>query len=311
MITGASSCSGRHAVQYLQATGDIEIHGTTRRLINIDGLHDCHLCDFRNKEDVQRVVNNVKPDTILHLAGTSDPSDPESLIQTNINGTWQLLESCSKLEHSVNVMVVGSAAGFGEMKPEEIHLSGSRTCEPGSLYGVSREAQMAMGRLLDGRNGLSVFLCRTFNLIGPGISSRYVPSALAIRIANALANGEKELELRDMDAVRDFIDVRDAVAAYFQILQHGRSAYAYSVGTGQPITIKGLSEHLADALGAGIRFTAPPGPHDISRTGIKRSVSDSSVLKRETNWLPVFKFGESLSDMLAELPLPLSNRKKD
>mgnify|MGYP002629436889 CR=1 FL=1 len=298
LITGVTSCSGLHAVRHLESVSDVHVHGTARVAVSMNGLQRCHVCDFLSPEDIHRVISDVRPDQILHLAASSDPSDPNKLLQTNISGVWNLLEACEKLNREVDVLIVGSAASFGEMHQGEVGLGSNRVCEPGSLYGVSRQTQTEMGRIADGNNGLKVFLCRTFNLIGPGISDRYVPTALAARIQAAVEQGASELELRDMDGVRDFIDVRDAVAAYFAILEHGQTGHPYSVGSGEPVTIGQLADVLAAEQGAAIRFKEPEITPGKSRSGIKRSVADATDLQKDTGWAPRFTLCDSVRDML-------------
>ena len=299
LITGVTSCTGLHAVIYLASTPDVILHGAARRSICLESLNDCHKCDFRNADDIHRVVSTVQPDQVLHLAASSDASKPDEMLQINVSGTWHLLEACRSLKKSVDVLLVGSAASFGEMRPGEQQLSGGRVCEPWSLYGLSRQTQLELGRITDGLDGVRVFLCRTFNLIGPGISDRYVPAALAKKIAFAAEQGLSELAVRDLDAVRDFIDVRDAVAACIAIMRKGISGYAYSVGRGEPVTIRQLAEMLAKELGTGIRLTDDSSHIGETRSGIKRSVADPSDLMTETGWSPRYTLMQSVRDMLS------------
>ncbi len=307
LITGVTSCTGLHAVSYLASTPDVILHGAARRSIFLEGLKDSHLCDFQNSDDIYRVVSTVQPDQVLHLAASSDASKPDELLQINVSGTWHLLEACRRLKKPVEVMLVGSAASFGDMRPGEQQLSGGRVCEPGSLYGLSRQTQLELGRIADGLDGVRVFLCRAFNLIGPGISDRYVPTALAKKIAIAAGQGLSELAVRDLDAVRDFIDVRDAVAAYVAIMQKGRSGYAYSVGRGEPVTVRQLAKMLAKELGTGTRLTDDSSHIGAPRSGIKRSVADPSDLMTETGWSPRYTLTQSVRNMLSHSPLATSN----
>ncbi len=309
LITGVTSCSGRHAVRNLQQRTGIQIHGTARSITNIEGLANCHLCDFRNPDEIHRVIQHVQPDQVLHLASSSDPTNANALLQTNITGTLNLLEACQQSNRNMDVLLVGSAASFGEMRDNESELDGDRICKPVSLYGVSRETQLELGRISDGQNGLRVLLCRTFNLIGPGISNRYVPAALAARIAGSVAEGLDSLELRDVDAVRDFIDVRDAVAAYMAILERGRTGYPYSIGRGEPVTIRQLARLLVEEQGIEMTFTAPATTSNVSRSGIRRSVADPSDLRRDTGWSPQFTLIESVGDMIAHHSSPNSQNK--
>ncbi len=286
-------------MSHLASKSDVIIHGAARRSISIDGLDECHLCDFGNRDDIQRVINTVRPDQVLHLAASSDASKPDEMLQINVSGTWHLLEACRKLSNPVEVLLVGSAASFGEMRPDEERLSGRRVCEPGSLYGVSRQTQLEVGRIVDRVDGVQVFLCRTFNLIGPGISDRYVPATLAKRIAVAAEQGVAELSVRDLDAVRDFIDVRDAVAAYVAIMQKGRSGYAYSVGRGEAVTIRELVSTLAKEQRIAIRFVDQFSDVGEVRSGIRRSVADPSDLMTETGWSPRYGLLQCVQDMLS------------
>ncbi len=302
LITGVTSCTGFHAVHYLASKPDVILHGAARRSNCLEGLIDCHACDFRNPDEIHRVISSVRPDQVLHLAGSSDASKPDEMLQINVSGTWHLLEACRKLQKSVEVMLIGSAASFGEMRLGEQRLSGSRVCEPRSLYGLSRHAQLEVGRITDGSYGLRVLLCRTFNLIGPGISDRYVPAALAKKIAFAAEQGSSELAVRDLDAVRDFIDVRDAVTAYIAIMQKGRSAYPYSVGRGEPVTIRQLSDVIREEQGTRVRFTDDSLQIGETRSGIKRSVADPSDLMNETAWSPRYSLSQSVRDMLSHSP---------
>jgi GDP-4-dehydro-6-deoxy-D-mannose reductase len=304
LITGVTSCTGLHAVSYLASTPDVILHGAARRSISLEGLSDCHTCDFRYAEDIDRIVSNIQPDQVVHLAASSDSSKPDEMLQINVSGTWHLLEACRRLQKPVEVMLVGSAASFGEMRPGEQHLSGGRVCEPGSLYGLSRHTQLEVGRIADGLDGLRVFLCRTFNLIGPGISDRYVPAALAKRIAFAAEEGLSELAVRDLDAVRDFIDVRDAVAAYVAIMQKGRSGYPYSVGRGEPVTIRQLCDVLTKEQDTRIRFADDSFHSGETRSGVKRSMADPSDLMNETGWSPRYTLAQSVRDMLSHSPSP-------
>ena len=289
-------------MNHLTSKPDVIIHGTARDSTSIEGLGDCSLCDFRNPDDIRRVINAVQPDQILHLAASSDSARPNDMLQINVSGTWHLLEACRKLQKPVDILLVGSAASFGEMRPDEVRLAGYRVCKPGSLYGLSRQTQLELGRITNGIDGVQIFLCRTFNLIGPGISDRYVPAALGKRIAAAAGKGLAELAIRDLDAVRDFIDVRDAVAAYVAILRKGRSGYAYSVGRGDPVTIRQLADILTKEQGSGVRLTDDSSHVGESRTGIQRSVADPSDLITETGWTPLYTLAESVRDMFSHSP---------
>ena len=299
LITGVSSCSGIHAVRHLANRSDTHVFGTARRSFTLSGLQECIECDFSQGSEIERAIRHVVPDEVLHLAGSSDASRPTEMLQTNVLGTLRLIGACERLDKQVKLLLVGSAACFGEMRNDESGLGELRDCRPDSVYGISRFAQGELGRLADGQNQLKIYLCRTFNLIGRGLSDRYVPRALAIRIATAATEGAERLVLRNMSAVRDFVDVRDTVAAYFSILDLGRTAIPYSIGRGEGVTIKQLARLIAAEKGVAMAFIDDTASSSSSRSGITRSIADPTALISDTGWAPMISLKESIRDMLA------------
>jgi GDP-4-dehydro-6-deoxy-D-mannose reductase len=219
-------------------------------------------------------------------------------MQTNVMGVANLLEACEELCQKVDVLLVGSAASFGDMCFSEESLSGDRECKPTSLYGRTRQMQLELGQLADESKQVNVFLCRTFNLIGPGLSERYVPAALLKRIAEAHQRGKKQIAVRDLNVVRDFIDTRDAVSAYFAILKNGRTKYPYSVGTGKGVTIRHLAETIVREFGIRLVITDDQLSSSNPRSEISRSIADPTRLTDDTGWKPEFSLEQSIRDMI-------------
>lgn len=311
LITGATSCSGGHLIAFLRNREKYSLIASSRSAELPGGLTQYRdvawiQIDFGNKQVVEDAIHKIRPDTVLHLAGCSDATRHSEMINTNIGGTWNLLSACESLAKPVSVLLVGSAASFGPMRDGETSLGSSRPGVPASLYGQTRQTSLELGRLVDGNGGVRVFLCRAFNLIGPGLATRYVPTALLQRIRNAWARGEKQIAVRDLDSVRDFIDVRDAVAAYLAIIESGRRRCPYSVGRGKGVTIGELAEGIVRALGIDMNIVPDHGCEANPRSGISRSIADPSDLVADTGWVPQISLEASIQDMLAS-PLATSH----
>lgn len=305
LITGASSCTASHAFDLCYRCEGLFTLGSVREEVGSSMAfaatsRDCISIDFGDSKQIQDQIDFAQPDVVIHLAGCSDAGKPDEMLHTNICGTWNLLSACQKLQKPVDVLLVGSAASFGAMQPDEVSLGSLRRPAPASLYGQTRQTALEIGKLLDGTADLRVFLCRTFNLIGPGLSDRYVPTALLDRIRNAHQRGATHILIRDLNTVRDFIDVRDAVAAYFKILDRGRSGHPYSVGRGQGVSIRELAEEIVDALNIKMEIIGEESLTTNPRSGISRSISDPSDLVADTGWQARFTLRASILDMLAQ-----------
>ena len=301
LVTGASSSSAAHLTACLAKNPTVEIFGVSRdRRQSEQGCCRIDSVDLINEEQVTRLVERVDPAAVFHLAASSDEADPHCLIATNISGTWNLLTACRQ-NAVAKVLLIGSAASFGEMEPGESGLAASRPARPGSFYGFSRQAQLDLGRLAFEKWGMNVFMCRPFNLIGPGLSRRYAPAALARRMLAAKVHGDRTFPLLNASAVRDFVDFRDAVAAYQLIVEKGQPAVPYSVGRGIGVTMAELARQIAEIIDFEVEIISDSSAAGSDRSGIQRSVADISELTRDTGWVPVISLAESLRDMIATI----------
>ena len=297
LITGAGGFSGRHALRWLGSKPGVRVAGFGRGERPPEAL-EWHSGDVRAADDILRTISIVQPDYVLHLAASADPSIPSELIDINVTGTWQLLSACAALGKSCSVLIVGSAASFGEMNPDETRLSGNRPAAPQGLYGFSRQWQLELCGLFAQTPCLQVYLCRPFNLCGPGLPERHAPGALARRLLMGnLPNGQ--FPLRNAFSVRDLVDVRDAVAAFWSILQQGRVMFPYSIGSGIGTTVGDLVLLLAELCGRKVEIQPLADEKPNERSAIIRSVADIRDLQRDTGWEPRVSLRQSLQEMLA------------
>ena len=151
---------------------------------------------------------------------------------------------------------------------------------------------------LDPVQGLPVYLCVPFNLIGPGLSDAYAPAALARRLMSARRKEETRFLLRNASAVRDYVDIRDAVRAYYSVVATGQSGICYNVGRGIPISILELVRTMASVLEVKVEIVPDESARWNERSGIRRSIADISRIQRETGWEPRMSFRESVRDLL-------------
>lgn len=297
LITGAGGFSGRHALRWLRSQSALRVAGFGRGECPPEAV-EWHRGDIRVADDIRRAVVAVQPDYILHLAASVDPSKAGELVDINVTGTWQLLSACNALGKPCAVLIVGSAASFGEMHPGESGLGGSRAAAPQGLYGFSRQWQLDLAGLFAQTPGLRIHLCRPFNLCGPGLPERHAPGALAGRLLRGdFPDGR--FPLRNAFSVRDLVDVRDAVAAFWSILQHGRVMFPYSIGSGIGTTVGDLVLLLAELCGRNVQIQPLADEKPNERSAIIRSVADIRDLQQHTGWEPRVSLRQSLQEMLA------------
>jgi GDP-4-dehydro-6-deoxy-D-mannose reductase len=302
LITASNSFTGRHLVRSLVSTGDTVMGCGRGAREPGEPLFEYFRCDFTREAEVDALIADLRPERVIHLAASTDETSPGNLIATNIDGTRHFLEACHK--HNAGkegILVVGSAAGLGEMNPEEISLKETHTPRPGSFYGWSRESQLELGRIAGEKWGMPVFLCRPFNLIGPGLAESYVPTRLARQLIALKERGERSFALPNGNVVRDFVDGRDAVRAYLAILEKGRRGIPYHVASGKGVTLAELIGHLARALEIDLEIVPASGLDFANRSAILRSVADIGLIHRDTGWTPLISLTQSVDDLIEHL----------
>ena len=301
LITGANSCTGQHLWHLLENTKGVEVFGSVRpETVEAGSIPGMKACDWRHQEQIEALIAEVRPHRIIHLVASTDESDPNTLTAINVSGTLHLLQACHRHQSGgEGILIVGSAGGFGEMAPEEKRLSPDRPAHPGSLYGWSRESQRELSRVAGSKWELPVYQCRPFNLVGPGLKPAYAPARLLDRLLESEKDRSPTLAIRDLDAVRDFVDARDVARAYLAIIERGEKTTPYSIGRGVAVSIRQLVEIMVAERKSSIRILEDKAATG-QRTGILRSVADISRLRADAGWSPRYTLPQSVADMIAE-----------
>lgn len=222
VITGAAGFTGIHACQHFADKG-YEVIGISRGYLSTFKVRTV-ICDLLDKEKVTEIFNTYQPDFCLHLAGVNSVprswNDPASTIEANVLGTLYLLEAIRKAIPSCRTVIVSSA------------LSG--TDHP---YGVSKKHQEELVTDWAHLYDLPLMIAKPCNLIGPGRSPGFV-SFLANRIIQMEISGETSaINISNLANEREFLDVRDAVAAYEVLLNIGAKNVTYEIGSGKMTTL--------------------------------------------------------------------------
>jgi GDP-4-dehydro-6-deoxy-D-mannose reductase len=247
------------------------------------------------------VVEAVVPDRILHLAGQSSVQqswlDPGGTLRTNVMGIVHVLDAARERGMRPDVLVVGSAEEYGRVAPEEMPIREDAPLRPASPYAVSKVAQAALALLYGPAGGMRVVLTRTFHHTGPGRGEAFAESSFARQIAEIEAGLRPHvLRVGNLDAVRDFADVRDVVRAYWLLLEKGEAGSVYNVCTGRGRRIRELLDALLASTRA--RVEVRVDPERLRPSDVPVQVGDPSRLRAATSWEPRVPLEETLLDLL-------------
>ena len=237
-ITGAAGFTGRHLIRFLRALPEpVELIGFDLRPEAPEGLDLYHPLDLGDAAKLREAAEAQTPDRVIHLAGLLPPAAEADLWRVNVAGTLNLLQALDAAKNpALRFVTVGSAAeytNYGTSRIREDHSAGGA-----SPYGRTKWAQSTLALAFGAERKMKVMVARTFNLIGPGTPLSLVPGALCAQFLN----GEAEVKVGNLKPERDFIDIRDAVAAYWAICEKGTPGNIYNVSTGKTVSIKALVE---------------------------------------------------------------------
>ena len=308
LITGITGFAGSHLAEYLLAEQpQVKIFGTYRwrsRTENIDTLKGQVTlveADMRDYTSMHRVLDQVRPEAIFHLAAQSFvPSSwtaPAETLNTNISGQTNLFEAVRALGLDPVIQIACSSEEYGLVLPDEVPIRETNPLRPLSPYAVSKVAQDMMAYQYFQSYGLRAIRTRGFNHTGPRRGDVFVTSNFAKQIATIEA-GQQEPVIRvgNLDAVRDFTDVRDMVRAYWLAVTKGKPGEVYNIATGQGITIRELLDRLLALSRTEVRVEVDPAR--LRPSDVEILIGDSSKFRADTGWEPRVPFEQTLSDTI-------------
>jgi GDP-4-dehydro-6-deoxy-D-mannose reductase len=307
LITGLTGFVGSHLADYLVARGDVEVFGTHRwrsRMDNVEHLRGrIHLveCDLRDAAAARRVLREVRPDRIFHLAAQSFvPTSwlmPGETITGNVMGQLNLLEALRDLELPARVQIAGSSEEYGLVRPEEVPIREDHPLRPLSPYGVSKVTQDLLAYQYWRSYGLHIVRTRGFNHTGPRRGEVFVTSSFARQLAE-IEKGLREpvVWVGNLDSVRDFTDVRDMVRAYWLALERGAPGEVYNICSGRGHTARQVLDILLGLTS--VRVEVREDPARMRPSDVTLLVGDCSKFRAATDWRPTIPFEVTLKDVL-------------
>lgn len=302
LITGAGGFAGRHLIAELERETNWDIVGLTLRQATAGARARLLTCDLRDAELLGRTLGHYRPDVIFHLAAQSHVpkalAAPQETLVNNIVGQVNLLEACRRLGLAAAVLIVGSAEEYGLVLPSELPISEEQLFRPGNAYAVSKIAQDLLGYQYWLAYDMRIIRMRAFNHFGPGQSDRFVIANFARQIVEAeLGRIEPAILIGNLEAERDFLDVRDVVRAYRLAIERAQPGEVYNVASGTARRIGDVLDQLMAR--STVRLGTRDDPSRIRPADTPRLVGDATKFRHATGWEPLIPFEQSLDDTLA------------
>jgi GDP-4-dehydro-6-deoxy-D-mannose reductase len=320
LITGITGFAGSHLAEYLlKEQPGVEVFGTLRwrsRMENVEHLGKrirLVEADLRDYSSMHRALEETRPDFIFHLAAQSfvpsSWSAPNDTIVTNVTGQTNLFEAIRILKLDPVVQLACSSEEYGLVLPDEVPIKETNPLRPLSPYAVSKVAQDYLGYQYFKSYDLKVIRTRGFNHTGPRRGQVFVTSNFCSQVA-AIELGLQEPVIRvgNVEAIRDFTDVRDMVRAYWLAVTKGKPGEVYNIATGKGIRIREMLDRLL-ALSR-VEVKVEVDPDRLRPSDVEILIGDSSKFRADTGWEPCIPFEQTLEDLLCYWREKLSQRPR-
>lgn len=259
-----------------------------------------------DKEAVEDMIATFRPDYILHLASFSSVAyswqHPADCFMNNTSIFLNVTEALRKHDLcDCRLLSVGSSEEYGDVKKEELPLQEDMPLVPVNPYAVARVSQEMMAKVLADSFGMQIMLTRSFNHMGPFQDERFVIPSFVRRILDIAESGAKsgEIETGDTSIVRDFVDVRDVVRAYYRLLLDGKAGEVYNICGEKGVSLAEVVDQIADIVGVSVTTRVNP---DFVRPGDNQVVIGSAEkIRQDIGWTAEIPLRQTLIDMIGHM----------
>jgi GDP-4-dehydro-6-deoxy-D-mannose reductase len=277
-------------------------------IVGTDVTPDCVLpvnsyipCDLTDQRAVEHMIAVAQPTQVFHLAGLMGQAPADTMMRVNVDGFVCLSSALRRraIESgcTLRMLTVGSAAELGSAGAVRLPVVEETECQPESTYGQSKwqVTQLAISEPTD--SPLQIVVARPFNLVGPGLSAQLALGNFARQVAGIVRGEIDAVRCGPLQARRDYVDVRDAVAAYALLARRGRPSQVYNVCSGRSYPLARLLEMLVTLANVRVRVISD---ETRQRTGDLPDIyGDHSKITREVGWRTTVSIERSLRDLLA------------
>ena len=306
LITGIAGFVGSHLAELLVGK-NYEVFGTCLACESLENIQSLKKkialdeCDIKDFDQLSKLVKNILPDQIYHLAAFSSVGKsfekPLKALEVNLQGTLNLLEILRNSKRKVKLLLVGSADVYGKVEKKDLPIKETLPLNPISPYGASKACADILAYQYFNSYGVNVIRVRSFNHTGPRQAKGFVIPDFASQIAQIEKGYAKPfIKVGNTEAERDISDVRDIVNGYYLLMKKGKPGEAYNLCSGNSYKIKYLLEYLLNLSEKEIKVVT--SQNRKRPTDIPILLGDNSKIKKEVGWKPKIPIIKTLKDTL-------------
>jgi GDP-4-dehydro-6-deoxy-D-mannose reductase len=306
LITGATGFVGGHLIRALEEEGPsaFDIFGTTYPDAHPPSGNKLFFLDLRSEKDVIKLVDEVRPDWIFHLAAISNVRRSWQMrsetIETNVLGTHNLLEAVRLTTPAARVLFISSSDvyGFGASPTEA--LKEDAPIQIVSPYAYSKAAGEMLCGFYEKIENIDIVIARPFPHTGPGQTEDFVCSDWARQVAQIeTGNIAAIIKVGNLEVRRDFCDVRDVVRAYVHLLRKGRRGEPYNVCSGKAIALREILDFMVKEAAVNSPISIEVDAAKFRKIDMPVQTGSIRKISEETGWLPRISIDQTLHDIHA------------
>ncbi|HEY0798964.1 MAG TPA: GDP-mannose 4,6-dehydratase [Candidatus Baltobacteraceae bacterium] len=298
LVTGGNGFVGQYLCAAARERGyDVVVAGRSTDLQDVDLP-----LDLSDLENVRGVVEAARADIIMHLAAQAfvpaATRDPLDTYETNVLGTARLYEALRQSELRPLVLFVSSAEVYGAQEAQAYPLRETAPLHPMTPYAASKAGGEAIALASERTYGIPTIVTRAFNHIGPGQAEHFAVPSFAFQLAAIAAGAPPAMLVGNLEAQRDFLDVRDVVQAYLDLIERGARGEIYNVCSGQPVRLAEVLRRLITI--AHLAVEVRDDPARLRPSDVPLSYGDPSKVRDVVGWQPTRSLDDSLRDVYAD-----------
>jgi len=330
LITGINGFVASHLADYLLEKGE-EVYGTARWTEDSSNIY--HIkdkitiipMDLNDLSSCIKCIEQVKPDYIFHLAAQSDPRESFSLpietIRTNTLGTLNLLEAVRMVRDrdSMKYMesngtplkyyfepvihVCSSSEVYGLVKKEDVPIKETQAFNPANPYAVGKVGEDMIALMYWTNYGIKTIRTRMFTHTGPrrlmkSAEVNFASQIKEIERKDKLGIADYTLKHGNLNSIRTWADVRDAVRAYYLLVRKCRPGDVYNIGGNTTKTIGEMLDYLISLSPIKDKIKKELDPKLLRPYDVTLQIPDCSKFKQESGWEPIYTFEQTMQDLL-------------
>ncbi len=288
-VTGAEGFAGRHLVRHLKSRGHEVVGGVrnrARKLVFEKQFGRAIVCEVSDAINVARAIASAKPDAVVHLAGTSQPSDavdePLAAYQSIVSAWANILDGVRRSVPRCKVLLVSACEVYGEAGASGNRLAEDAPARPVNTFGSLKAAAESIARTFYLNYHLDITIARPFHFIGAGQSEKFFFPSVARRLIEwDSSESGSQLALPDLSVKRDLVHVQDAVEAFEKLLESGKPNHTYNICSGTGYVVRDIVQMIARTAGVQVQITDQPVD---DAPAIQNLIGSPARIQEHTGW---------------------------